>query len=268
VLLSREQSRQRRDRRAVRRLRTALARDELEVHYQPKVQVHTGLAVGVEALLRWRHPARGLMSPGEFLPAVEHDPVMGELAAYVIDAALRQASAWREEGKTLSVAVNLSPTSLLDPDLGDTIHTGLRRWDVPPELLVLEITETAVLADPEGTARILREVAGLGVTISLDDFGTGHSSLSRLLQLPIGEVKIDRRFVRDMTRDAAHGTVVSAIVALAHDLGHRVVAEGVEDRETVGSLADLGCDEAQGYFICHPVPVEELPPWAVPPGWA
>ena len=250
-----------RTRRLARRLQGALAAGELEVHYQPKVQVDTRRASGVEALLRWREPSQGLLSPGRFLPIVEQHRVMEAVGAHVLETSLEQAARWRADGVPLAVSVNASPASLLDSTLPAAIAGALARWDVPPEGLVLEITETAVLQDLQRCAAILREVAGHGVSIALDDFGTGHSSLSRLLQLPIDELKIDRAFVRDMTRDSAGCAVVSAVVALAQDLGHRVVAEGVEDAETLDRLGELGCDEAQGYFICRPVPAAELPEW-------
>ncbi len=250
-------------RRLARRLREALERGELELHYQPKVQIDTGRATSVEALLRWRDPDAGLVSPDAFLPGVEQHRVMEEIGFHVLDCALRQATAWRRAGVPLGVSVNVSPGSLLDAELPATVGRALERCDVPPDGLVLEITETAVLQDLERCAAILRQIAGRGIGISLDDFGTGHSSLTRLLQLPIDELKIDRVFVRDMVRDSAGSAVVCAVVGLAQDLGHRVVAEGVEDAETLDRLAELGCDEAQGYHICRPLPPPELPDWVL-----
>ena len=247
-----------------RQLRTALGRGELEVHYQPKLELDTQRVAGVEALVRWRFPRRGLLTPGEFLPGLEHDPVLGDLADFVLDAALAEAAHWRSDGGDLGVAVNLASASLIDRSLPDRVEAGLGRWGVPPEALVLEITETAVLHDPQRSIGVLQELAAAGVGISLDDFGTGESSLSRLLHFPIVELKIDRTFVRNLSVRSSRGVkVVRAVIALAHDLGDRVVAEGVEDRTTLDRLADLQCDQAQGYYICRPVPAADLPPWVL-----
>lgn len=250
-------------RRLVRRVQSALDAGKLEVHYQPKVQVDTGEATGVEALLRWRESTHRLVAPVDFLPQIESHPVMEAVGRHVLDTALAQAARWRAADIPLTVSVNATPASLHDPGLPGAIADALARWGVPPQRLVLEITETAVLRDLDRSAAILRDVAAQGVGVSLDDFGTGHSSLSRLLELPIDELKIDRGFVRDMTRDSAGGAVVAAVVALAQDLGHRVVAEGVEDAETLERLAEIGCDEAQGYHLCRPVPADQLPAWAL-----
>jgi EAL domain-containing protein (putative c-di-GMP-specific phosphodiesterase class I) len=246
-----------------RQLRAALADEELEVHYQPKVELNSERVVGVEALVRWRHPRRGLILPAAFLPGLEHHEVMVELSEFVLDSALAQAASWRRDGAALTVAVNLASASLVDESLPGAVRAALTRWGVPPEVLVLEITETAVLQDPNCAVAVLRELADAGVGVSLDDFGTGESSLSRLLQFPIDELKIDQAFVRHLALDPGHGAkVVKALVGLAHDLGHRVVAEGVEDRATLDRLADLRCDQAQGYYISRPVPAADMPEWA------
>lgn len=246
-----------------RRLRAALTHDELEVHYQPKVALDTERVSGVEALVRWRHPRRGLLAPAAFLPGLEHHAVMGDLGEFVLDRSLAQAAAWRRDGAALTVAVNVASASLVDESLPASVSSALKRWGVPPEGLVLEITETAVLHDPERAAGVLRDLAGAGVGVSLDDFGTGESSLSRLLQFPIVELKIDQAFVRHLASERGRGAkVVKAVVGLAHDLGQRVVAEGVEDRATLDRLADLRCDQAQGYYISPPVPAAEMPTWA------
>jgi EAL domain-containing protein (putative c-di-GMP-specific phosphodiesterase class I) len=246
-----------------RRLRGALADQELEVHYQPKVELDTERVVGVEALVRWRHPRRGVLAPADFLPGLEHHEAMRDLAAFVLDSALAQASAWRRDGAALTVAVNVASASLVDESLPELVQAALTRWGVPPEGLVLEITETAVLQDPDLAAAVLRDLAATGVSVSLDDFGTGESSLSRLLQFPIAELKIDQSFVRDLAVEPGRSIkVVRAVIGLAHDLGHRVVAEGVEDRATLDRLADLRCDQAQGYYISRPVPAADMPEWA------
>lgn len=249
---------------SARGLRAALAQDELEVHYQPKLALDVERVVGVEALVRRRDPYRGLLPPADFLAGLEHHGVLGELALFVLDRALGQAAAWRRDGAPLTVAVNVTSASLVDESLPASVSAALSRWDVPPDALVLEITETAVLRDLERSAAVLRDLAAAGVGVSLDDFGTGESSLSRLLQFPIAELKIDRTFVHNLAVRRSRGLkVVRAVVDLAHDLGHRVVAEGVEDRATLDHLADLGCDQAQGYYICRPLPASELPSWAL-----
>lgn len=253
----------------VRRLRTALAEEQLEVHYQPKVELRTERVAGVEALLRWRHPRLGMLTPGSFLDGLEHHEVLDEVARFVLDSALDQTARWRDAGAPLSVAVNVASASLVDESLPRTVDAALSRWGVPPDALVMEITETAVLHDPERAAGVVHDLVALGVGVSLDDFGTGESSLSRLLRFPIVELKIDRTFVHNLAVHRSRGTkVVRAVVDLAHDLGHRVVAEGVEDRATLDRLADLDCDQAQGYYLCRPVPASRLPDWAVRPGVA
>ncbi|MDX6697565.1 MAG: diguanylate cyclase [Solirubrobacteraceae bacterium] len=247
-----------------RGLRSALAQDELEVHFQPKLALDAQSVPGVEALVRWRDPQRGLLAPADFLAGLEHHEVLGELALFVLDRALAQAAEWRRHGAPLSVAVNVTSASLVDESLPASVSAALRRWDVPPGALVLEITETAVLQDPDRAVAVLRDLAAAGVDIALDDFGTGESSLSRLLQFPIVELKIDRTFVHNLAVRLSRGLkVIRAVVDLAHDLGHRVVAEGVEDRATLDHLADLGCDQAQGYYICRPLPAADLPAWAL-----
>ena len=253
------------DRSRARQVREALEAGQLDVHYQPKIELRSQRVSGVEALVRWRHPTRGLLAPAAFLPTDEHDGPMVELTAHVLDVAIGQAAEWRRRGVSLSVAVNISAASVADERLAGTIDALLRRFDVPARQLVLEITETAVLRDPERCAELLHEIAGAGVSISLDDFGTGQSSLSRLLRLPIHELKLDREFVRAMSVGHDKDRLVHAILTFAHDLGHRVVAEGVEDRAMLDRLADLGCDEAQGYYICRPLPADELPDWVLRP---
>ncbi|HVE69454.1 MAG TPA: EAL domain-containing protein [Solirubrobacteraceae bacterium] len=246
-----------------RHLRAALSEDQLEVHYQPKLRIDAERVAGVEALVRWRHPQRGLLAPGDFLLGLEHHEVLGDLAVYVLDVALAQATAWRREGAPLTVAVNVASASLIDESWPASVGAALERWEVPSEALVLEITETAILQDPDRAAAVLRDLVATGVTVSLDDFGTGESSLSRLLQFPIAELKIDRSFLRHVAVRRSRGLkVVKAVVDLAHELGQRVVAEGVEDRPTLDLLADMRCDEAQGYYICRPVPAADLPHWA------
>lgn len=254
---------------SARQLRAALGARQLEVHYQPKLQLDTQRVAGVEALVRWRDPRRGLLAPGAFLPGLAHHEVLAELATFVLDAALAVAAAARRGGANLGVAVNLASASLVDESLPESGVAALGRWGVPPEDLILEITETAVLHDPQRSVTVLQDLAAAGIGVSLDDFGTGESSLSRLLQFPIVELKIDGTFVRNLSVRASRGVkVVKAVIALAHDLGDRVVAEGVEDRATLDRLADLDCDQAQGYYVCRPVPASDLPAWVLRPDTA
>jgi len=242
-------------------VRPAMENHEFALHYQPKVSVKDGRTVGVEALIRWQHRERGLVEPDEFIPMLERTALLRPLTLYVINEALRQAHAWARQGLTLEVAVNLSPRSLLDPQLPDQVAALLSQWSIPPEHLTLELTESFLVADSGrsvGTMALLSEV---GITLSIDDFGTGYSSLSHLKRLPIQEIKIDRSFVVNMREDPNDRMIVQATVDLGRNLGLRVVAEGVEDAETMERLVEMGCDMAQGYHLCVPMPGREITRW-------
>ena len=242
-------------------LRTALDEDQLVLHYQPKVDLSTGEVCGVEALVRWDHPRRGLLYPDVFLPLVEEAGLMAALTRRVLSEALRQVAQWRAEGRDLSVAVNLSCSGLVDPDLVVKVQRLLDRHGLPGSALQLEITESLLLTDSAGATASLTALRALGVQVSLDDFGTGYSSLSYLRTLPLDEVKLDRSFVFPMADDARAAALVAATVALAHSLGLRLVAEGVENGTTLTELARLGCDQAQGYHLSRPLPAVELELW-------
>jgi diguanylate cyclase len=242
-------------------LRSAIDRDELRLHFQPKLDLRDGTLVGVEALVRWQHPQRGFLPPGEFIPLAEQTGLIYPLSHWVLDAALRQQHAWRSAGLDIPVAVNLSRRTLHDPQLPETVAQLLTRWDVPPTGLVLEITESSLMADPQRAAENLRQLRTLGVHVSIDDFGTGYSSLASLKNLSVDELKIDQSFVQAMATDASARAIVRAIVDLADALKLRVVAEGVEDRATWDVLAGLGCDIAQGYFLSRPIAPTELETW-------
>jgi EAL domain-containing protein (putative c-di-GMP-specific phosphodiesterase class I) len=239
-------------------LMRAMDRGELELHYQPKQDLSTEEVTAVEALLRWHDPVRGWIPPLEFLPRAEEAGLMSRLTLYVLDRAVEQAARWRARGLELRVAVNVSPQNLSDPRLPEQLDSILERHAVPAEALIVELTESAVMAS--GGDRLLGALHALGVELSIDDFGTGHSSLARIEQLPIGELKIDRAFVLRMGT-AGSATLISAIVRLAHDLGMRVVAEGVESEEVAQRLLMLGCDAAQGYYLARPLPAQELEAW-------
>jgi predicted signal transduction protein with EAL and GGDEF domain len=242
-------------------LRRAVGDDELRLHYQPKLDCRTGAVRGVEALVRWGHPMLGLIGPDRFIPMAEQAGVIGAMTRWVLEAAVRQARAWCEAGLELKIAVNLSAWDLQDPGTSALVRELLERYGVSPSLLSLEITETAVLADPTRAVRALNELAAYGVDASLDDFGTGYSSLSYLRQLPLRELKIDASFVRGLAAAERDQAIVSSTIELGHRLGMRVVAEGVEDSRSLVVLAELGCDEAQGYYFSRPLPAEALEAW-------
>jgi diguanylate cyclase (GGDEF)-like protein len=242
-------------------LRQALERDEFELHYQPKASLRTGRVEGVEALLRWRHPERGLVPPLDFIPLAEQTGVIKPLTAWVLDEALRQCSEWRDHGLDLGVAVNLSVRNLLDVELPSSIWELLRRHEVPPAKLELEITEGTIVADQVRALDVLSRLNDMGVGLSVDDFGTGYSSLSYLKDLPVRELKIDRRFINNMAEDGDDAFIVRSTIDLGRNLGLEVVAEGVETEAVWDQLALLGCDIAQGYYLSRPVPAAELTQW-------
>ena len=242
-------------------LRRALASDELEVHYQPKADLRTGRVDGVEALVRWRHPERGLVPPDEFVPLAESCGLVELLTARVLDASVEQVAAWHAQGLALSVAVNVSVRDLAGGALVDRVTAALLRHGVAPHLLQLEVTEGSLFTDSPAAAATLRELDALGVALSLDDFGTGYSSLGHLRRLPVQELKIDRSFVQRMGDDPRDRAIVRSVVDLAEGLGMRVVAEGVEDEATWQALREVGCDVAQGWYVCRPQPADVLTPW-------
>jgi diguanylate cyclase (GGDEF)-like protein/PAS domain S-box-containing protein len=242
-------------------LRQAIEQGELLVHYQPKLDLTSRAITGVEALVRWPHSQHGLIPPDRFIPLAEQTALIQPLTEWVLDAALRQYDAWRKLGIELPVAVNFSMRNLLDPRILDTVAQLLSRWDVPPAALEVEITESSIMADPARASEVLRSLRELGVRIAIDDFGTGYSSLAHLKQLPVDVLKVDRSFVSDMLADDSDRIIVRSTIDLAHNLGLRVVAEGVEDEATAALLAQLGCDQAQGFHFSRPVPAADLTRW-------
>jgi diguanylate cyclase (GGDEF)-like protein len=246
----------------VEELRAGMARGELVLHYQPQVAVRTGDVVGVEALVRWQHPTRGLLPPADFLPAAELHGLMGALTETVLVQAVTQAAAWRQEGRDLRVSVNLSVSNLLDRALPGRVAELLAAQGLPASSLVLEVTETVLMSDPESSLAVLDAIAALGIAVSIDDFGTGYASLSYLRQLPVTELKLDRSFTQDLLTDSRTDAIVSGTIDMAHRLGLRVVAEGVEQLATLQRLEALGCDESQGYLHSRPVPAAALTPAA------
>src|SRR4051794_17206987 len=248
----------------VRRLRRAIERDQFRLVYQPKADLRTGSIVGVEALVRWDMPRRGIVPPDEFVPRAERrDSAIQALTDWTLATAFAQARAWQREGLDLTVAVNLSPKSILDTTLPDQVESLVDKLGLTPALVQLELTETAVfgLADPRRVADVLGRLAEMGVVLALDDFGTGYSSLARLRDLPIHTVKIDRSFVSHMSERPQDALIVRSVIALATSLRLRVVAEGVETAGVWRRLADLGCDIAQGNYLSRPLPPDELIAW-------
>jgi diguanylate cyclase (GGDEF)-like protein len=243
-------------------LRRALERpDELQLHYQPKVALHSGELIGVEALMRWHHPERGTVSPAEFIPIAESTGLINRLTAYVLDLALAQVRTWLDDGREIPVAVNLSPRCLLDVEMLDRVRDLLVRHRVPARLLRLEVTETAVMANPALALKTLDGLHELGVRLSIDDYGTGYSSMAYLKRLPVDELKVDRSFVLNMTSRDNDAILVRSAIDLGHNLGLTVVAEGVEGPAHVAALRELGCDIAQGYHFARPMPADQLPQW-------
>jgi diguanylate cyclase len=249
-------------------LRAAVDAGELEVHFQPKVDVASGRAVGAEALVRWLHPERGLLYPDAFLPAAEQAGLMRPLTLVVLDRALAACGRWTAAGRDLGVAVNLSASNLLDASLPVQVAQLLRLHGVAPGQLTLEVTEGVILANPRRSGEVLTAVRALGVAVSLDDFGTGHSSLSHVKRLPVDELKIDRTFVHDLTADPTDRAIVASIVRLAHSLRLTVTAEGVEDAAALEVLRGEGCDRCQGWLFSRPLPELAFAAWLDSPSRA
>jgi len=247
----------------LRDLRRALAERQLELYYQPKVHAPSGQITGVDALVRWHHPQRGMISPGVFIPVAERFGLIGALGDWVIEESCRQIGAWRAEGLRMRVSINLSVHQLRQGTLNKHIAMALERHRIQPHLLTVELTESVAMDDAEGTIRTIEALNALGVHISIDDFGTGHSSLSYLRRLNVSELKIDRSFVFDLDTSKDARALVDAIVRLAQALGLKVVAEGVETDAQGAILKTLGCDELQGYLYAKPMSARSLALWAM-----
>ncbi len=245
----------------VTQVRHAIEDGQFRMYLQPKVRLSDGRVAGAEALIRWEHPTLGRLSPADFIPMVEKTVLLKPLTYWAIEDVVRTLRSWGDYGVRIPVAVNLSPRSLLDHDLPDLVSGLLERFDVSPSLLRLELTESFLVADSGRSDAVLNGLARLGVGLSIDDFGTGFSSLSYLKRLPIEELKIDRSFVSHMLDRVEDFTIVRATVELGRNLGLRVVAEGVQDRETFDRLGDFGCDEAQGFYIAKPLEPEAFWTW-------
>ncbi|HEY4485342.1 MAG TPA: EAL domain-containing protein, partial [Nitrospiria bacterium] len=248
-------------------LRHSIEKHELVLYYQPKIDLATGRTTGVEALVRWRHPQKGLILPDEFITLAEHTGFIKSLTLWVLNEGIRQYRAWRQAGIEVSVSVNLSARNLQDLQLPEQIAELLRTDGPKPGQLELEITESAIMADPARAMEILTRLRGMGIRFSIDDFGAGYSSLGYLKKLPVDEVKIDKSFVIGMAANEDDAVIVRSTIDLAHNLGLKVVAEGVESQKIWERLVAMGCDAAQGYYMCRPIPADELTRWLSESPW-
>lgn len=242
-------------------LTRALDRGELEVYFQPKVTLGDRRLVGVECLARWEHPAHGAVAPEDFVAVAEHTGQLGRLTEAVLREGLRRSRDWMVADQPLAVAVNLSARTLTDQHFPNRVRELLEEYDVPPDRLTFEITETGVLDGTNRPMPTLRRLRDIGVRLSVDDFGTGHSSLSHLRRLPVHEIKVDRSFVQGMATDPGDLAIVNAVVTLAQQFGLTVVAEGVESELTLELLQDIGCQIGQGFLFSRPLSYERLEAW-------
>lgn len=248
-------------------LRHALNTQALELFYQPKVDRNNGTVTSVEGLARWQHPEKGMIAPNEFIPLIEHSGLIRPFTLWVLCSAISQCRQWKNEGFDLKVAVNLSTRNLLDATLPGEIKLLLKKYDVAPGNLKLEITETALMSSSATTAAIFKQLDEMGLEISIDDFGTGYSSLVHLKKLPLDELKIDQSFIKNLLEDENDMTIVHSMIELAHNLGLSVVAEGVEDEKTWNYLMRQNCDTGQGYYFSRPLPASEFTTWLKQSHW-
>ncbi|HXX09905.1 MAG TPA: GGDEF domain-containing phosphodiesterase, partial [Burkholderiales bacterium] len=248
-------------------LRRAIAGRQLKLHYQPKVDLRRARLVGVEALVRWEHPDRGVLPPSEFIPFAEQTGVIREVTRWVIPEAMRQCGAWLSRGVPLSVSVNVSTRDLLDRELPEIFGSAARAHGVPADLVIVEITESALMENPQRVQEIMRELKHLGLRLAIDDYGTGYSSLAYIQRLHCDELKVDRTFVTHISARDRDAAIVRSTIDLGHSLGLTVVAEGIEDTEVLAVLRKLGCDLGQGFGICRPLPADELIDWIATSEW-
>lgn len=248
-------------------LRRGIDKQEFVLHYQPKIDFDEERITGVEALVRWQHPDKGMIMPDMFIPLAERSGLIKPLTRLILDMAMQQCRQWQDSGMDLSVAVNVSATSVQDPEFPGQIREFLERHRLAAKYLELEMTESAVMTDPIKAIECIRQLANAGVQISIDDFGTGYSSMTSLKDLMVAKIKIDRSFVRDMTSRHSDEVIVRSTIELGHNLGLKVVAEGVEDQNSWDRLKVLGCDSAQGYYMSKPLPPEKLSEWVKKSPW-
>lgn len=248
-------------------LRHAIERDELELYYQPKVSINFETIYGAEALVRWHHPIHGFIPPDEFIPLAERTRMINILTLWVLKRAFKQCATWHNQGKDLTISVNLSVKDLHDPELPNVISRVAKTAGIKPEWIILEITETSIMTDPEMTLETIKRLHELGYQLSIDDYGTGYSSLAYLKKMPLKEIKIDRSFVQDILNNENDDVIVNATVNLAHNLGFQVTAEGIESEKIMARLKTHGCDIAQGYYINRPVSVKDFDDWMESSKW-
>ncbi|MBU1140253.1 MAG: EAL domain-containing protein [Proteobacteria bacterium] len=248
-------------------LREALLHKQMFLDYQPKVSIRKKGIIGVEALLRWQHPDKGIIGPDDFIPLAEQAGLIKSLTTLVLDKALEQCSLWEQAGLQIPVAVNLSIKNLHDLDFPKEVKKLLKKWQVAPHLLVLEITESCIIVDQERVASVVRELKSNGIKLSIDDFGTGYSSISYLKKFPAREIKIDKSFVIDMVHNEDNAVIVKSTIDMVHNIGGQVVAEGVEDEATQDLLTELGCDFLQGFHVCRPLSPNLITEWFQSTPW-
>jgi diguanylate cyclase (GGDEF)-like protein/PAS domain S-box-containing protein len=248
-------------------LRSAMRRNELELYYQPKRHLRSGLMTRAEVLIRWNHTDRGLLVPAQFIPIAERTGLIKPMTEWILDRALAQVRAWQDAGAPVHVAVNVSAKSLQEQTLPSRVQALLDKWRVDPRFLKIEITESSIMADPAHALAIMSMLQSMGVRLSVDDFGTGYSSLTHLRELPIDEIKIDKSFVIGMATSEADAAIVRTVIDLAHNLGKQVCAEGVETPEALRTLKEMGCDLAQGYWISRPAKAEDFMRWLTETSW-
>ena len=248
-------------------LRRAIAANELVLHYQPKIDFGSDRVSGVEALVRWQHPKHGLLPPDKFIPLAEQTGLIKPMTQHILKMALHQCEEWQRAGLDLSVAVNISAISIQDPEFPDQVARLLKESTVPPSRIELEITETAVMAEPVRAVDCIKRLSALGLQVSIDDFGTGYSSMAHLKELLVAKIKIDKSFVKDVAVNHNDAVIVRSTIELGHNLGLKVVAEGVETEAAWDRLKALGCDDAQGYYMSHPLPADKLAEWLRQSPW-
>lgn len=248
-------------------LRRAIEDEQLVLHYQPKICLKTNRIIAVEALIRWIHPEHGFIPPDDFIDKAEQTGVIGPMTEWVLNTAMKQAYVWSQRGQTIDMAVNISARLLNDYEIVGLVREGLKKYAIPPASLILEVTENALMDDPAKAMEVITALSELGARISIDDFGTGYSSLGYLKDLPADEMKIDKCFVQSVHEDKSNETIVRSTINLAHGLGLKVVAEGIESEDISVLLADMGCDVGQGYMFSKPLPIEQFEEWLTTSPW-
>ena len=248
-------------------LRHALSHHELVLYFQPQIDFKSNRINGVEALVRWQHPKHGLLAPDKFIPLAEETGMIKPLTYYVLRSALRQCEEWQRAGLDLSISVNISAINIQDLEFPDQVAEILKEFNVPPARLELEITETAVMSEPVRAVECVKKLSALGLLIAIDDFGTGYSSMSYLKELLVAKIKIDKSFVTDMAINRNDAVIVRSTVELGHNLGMKVVAEGVETQAVWDKLSALGCDDAQGYYMSRPLTADGFAEWLQESPW-